>query len=83
MYFETKTFNPAKTNGIGSVGLIQFTTTPNHKKINGKTFSFPISGFKFRSADGLVHEYYKLSLARCQPFLDVYLKRFPSALNKR
>jgi len=43
MYFETgKTFSPAKTNGIGSVGLIQFTRDKagvNYKTINGKRYN--------------------------------------------
>lgn len=88
IYFESaKTFSPQKTNGIGSVGLIQFTHdfgTPNHKLISGKQYSLGyIKSLDFEKQMDLVYEYYKPYKGKMNNFLDVYLVTFfPVALGK-
>lgn len=92
IYFETaKTFNPSKTNSIGSVGLIQFTRDKagvNYKTINGKRYLLSdIGKMNFVKQMDLVYEYYKevLQITK-QPissFVETYLTTFfPNALGK-
>jgi hypothetical protein len=93
MYFETaKTFNPAIKNGIGSVGLIQFTRDKsgvNYKTINGKRYLLDdIAKMSFIQQMDLVKEYYKeiirmLKINRVNSFIDLYLLTFfPRAVNQ-
>jgi hypothetical protein len=93
MYFETaKTLSPSKTNGIGSVGLIQFTRDVagyQSKIINGKKyFLADIGKMTFEVQMDLVHEYYKehykrLKVDTLNSFIDVYLITFfPLAVGK-
>jgi hypothetical protein len=92
MYFETgRTFNPSKTNSIGSVGLVQFTRDKagvNYKTINGTRFALEdIGRMSFTEQMDLVHVYlkqiktaYKVSF---NSFFDVYLAVFfPNAIGK-
>lgn len=93
MYFETAyTLSPSKTNGIGSVGLIQFTRDKsgvNYKTIGGKKYELSaIAKMSFIQQMDLVHLYYKevykmMRITSLNSFVDVYLVTFfPNALNK-
>ena len=93
MYFESaKTFNPAIKNGIGSVGLIQFTRDKaglNYKTINGKKYLLDdIAKMSFINQMDLVKEYYKevyrmLKINQINSFVDLYLVTFfPRAVNQ-
>ncbi len=93
MYFESaKTFNPAIKNGIGSVGLIQFTRDKaglNYKTINGKKYLLDdIAKMSFIKQMDLVKEYYKevyrmLKISSINSFIDLYLVTFfPRAVNQ-
>lgn len=92
MYFETgKTFSPAKTNSIGSVGLIQFTRDRagvNYKTINGKKYLLSELGkMSFVEQMKVVEQYYKevIRITGTTPasFVDTYLVTFfPTAINK-
>lgn len=93
MYFESaKTFNPSIKNGIGSVGLIQFTRDKagvNYKTINGKKYLLDdIAKMSFIDQMDLVKEYYKevfriLNLKTINSFVDLYLCTFfPRAVNQ-
>lgn len=94
MYFESaKTFNPAIKNGIGSVGLIQFTRDKaglNYKTINGKKYLLDdIAKMSFIKQMDLVKEYYKevyrmLKITQINSFVDLYLVTFfPRAVNQK
>lgn len=92
MYFETaKTFNPAKTNSIGSVGLIQFTRDKagvQYKTINGKKYYLSdLAKMNFVQQMAIVEQYYKevISITGSTPasFVDTYLVTFfPNAINQ-
>lgn len=93
MYFESaKTFNPSIKNGIGSVGLIQFTRDKsgvNYKTINGKKYLLDdIAKMSFIQQMDLVKEYYKevyrmLNIKTINSFVDLYLVTFfPRAVNQ-
>lgn len=92
VYFETaKTFSPAKTNSIGSVGLIQFTRDKsgvNYKTINGKKYVLTdIAKMNFVQQMDLVSEYFKevkrTTGKSLNSFMDVYFAVFfPKALNQ-
>lgn len=90
MYFETAyTFNPSKTNSIGSVGLIQFTRDKkgvNYKTIGGAKFLLSdIAKMSFNEQMDLVKAYYKEALGKRKltSFIDTYLVTFfPAALGK-
>lgn len=81
IYFETaRTFNPAITNHIGSVGLIQFTRDKkgeNSKLIGGKTYQLDdIKKMTFIQQMDLVYIYYKPYIGKMNTFLDCYLVTF-------
>lgn len=93
MYFESaKTFSPSIKNGIGSVGLIQFTRDKagvNYKTINGKKYLLDdIAKMSFIQQMDLVKDYYKdvykiLKINSINSFIDLYLVTFfPRAVNK-
>lgn len=88
MYFETaRTLNPAKTNHIGSVGLIQFTRDKagvNYKTIAGAKFYLSdIAKMSFIEQMDLVYAYYKPYIGKMKTFIDVYLVTFfPAGLGK-
>lgn len=93
MYFESaKTFSPSIKNGIGSVGLIQFTRDKsgvNYKTINGKRYLLDdIAKMSFIQQMDLVKEYYKevyrmLNIKTINSFVDLYLVTFfPRAVNQ-
>jgi hypothetical protein len=93
MYFESaKTFNPSIKNGIGSVGLIQFTRDKagvNYKTINGKRYLLDdIAKMSFIQQMDLVKLYYQdvyrfLKINKVSSFVDLYLITFfPLAVNK-
>jgi hypothetical protein len=92
MYFESaRTFNPAITNGIGSVGLIQFTRDKKgvgYKTIGGKQYLLSdIKQMSFIEQMNLVEKYYKdvISFTKKTPqsFIDTYLITFfPNAIGK-
>lgn len=90
MYFETAyTFNPAKKNSIGSVGLIQFTRDKagvNYKTIGGAKFYLEdIAKMSFTEQMDLVKAYYKEAVGnkKITSFIDTYLVTFfPAALGK-
>ena len=92
MYFETgKTFSPAKTNVIGSVGLIQFTRDKvgiNYKTINGKRYNLTdLAKMSFIEQMDVVYEYYKEGIRTTKKvpasFVDTYLLTFfPMAVGK-
>lgn len=93
MYFESaKTFSPSIKNGIGSVGLIQFTrdkTGVNYKTINGKRYLLDdLARMTFIQQMDIVKEYYKevfrmLKIIKVNSFVDLYLATFfPKAVNQ-
>ena len=83
MYFESaKTFSPSIKNGIGSVGLIQFTRDKsgvNYKTINGKRYLLDdLAKMTFIQQMDVVKEYYKevyrmLKVNKLNSFVDLYL----------
>lgn len=92
MYFETaKTLSPAKTNSIGSVGLIQFTRDKagvDYKTINGKRYKLKdIAKMSFIKQMDLVRDYYtevkKITGASINSLIDTYFATFfPYAIGK-
>lgn len=93
MYFESgKTFNPSIKNGIGSVGLIQFTRDKsgvNYKTINGKRYLLDdLAKMSFIQQMDVLHEYYKevyrmLKVNKLNSFVDLYLCTFfPKAVGQ-
>lgn len=93
MYFETAyTLSPAKTNNIGSVGLIQFTRDKagvNYKTIGGRRYMLAdLAKMTFIQQMDVVQAYYKevykmMKVSKLNSFVDVYLVTFfPAALNK-
>lgn len=93
MYFESaKTFSPSIKNGIGSVGLIQFTRDKaglNYKTINGKRYLLDdLARMTFIQQIDVVKEYYKevfrmLKITKVNSFVDLYLATFfPKAVNQ-
>lgn len=86
--FETAgTFSPAKTNHIGSVGLIQFTRDKagvQYKTINGKKYQLAdLKAMSFEKQMDVVFEYYKPYIGKINSFIDCYLVTFfPKALNQ-
>jgi len=93
MYFESaKTFSPSIKNGIGSVGLIQFTRDKsgvNYKTINGKRYLLDdLAKMTFIQQMDVVKEYYKevfrmLKVNKVNSFVDLYLCTFfPRAVNQ-
>ena len=93
MYFESaKTFSPSIKNGIGSVGLIQFTRDKagvNYKTINGKRYLLDdLARMTFIQQMDVVKEYYKevfrmLRISKVNSFVDLYLATFfPKAVNQ-
>lgn len=93
MYFESaKTFSPSIKNGIGSVGLIQFTRDKagvNYKTINGKRYLLDdLARMTFIQQMDVVKEYYKevfrmLKISKVNSFVDLYLATFfPKAVNQ-
>lgn len=88
MYFETgRTFNPAITNNIGSVGLIQFTRDKKgveYKTINGvRYYLSDLKEMTFEQQIEVVYEYFKPFKGKVNSFIDTYLVTFfPAALGK-
>ena len=90
MYFETAySFSPAKTNNIGSVGLIQFTRDKagvSYKTIGGKRYELAALGkMDFIQQMDVVHAYYKEAMGKRKvtSFIDTYLVTFfPAALGQ-
>lgn len=93
MYFETGyTLSPSKSNGIGSVGLIQFTRDGkglDYKTIGGKRFYLSdLAKMSFIEQMDVVYLYYNevyrmMKVTSLNSFVDVYLVTFfPVALNK-
>lgn len=92
MYFESaRTFNPGITNGIGSVGLIQFTRDKKgveYKTINGKRYMLSdLKKMTFIQQMDIVELYYKdvakYTKKTAKSFIETYLVTFfPNALGK-
>jgi hypothetical protein len=88
MYFETGgTLSPAKTNGIGSVGLIQFTRDRagvDYKTIAGERYYLSdIKQMSFVDQMDLVYLYLKPYANKIKAFIDLYLVVFfPVAIGK-
>lgn len=88
MNFETGgTLSPATKNGIGSVGLIQFTRDKagvEYKTINGVRYMLSdLAKMSFSKQMDVVYEYFKPFKGKIKSFLDLYLVTFfPIALGK-
>lgn len=89
-YFESaKTFSTSVTNGIGSVGLIQFTRDKknvNYKTIGGKRYVLTdIAKMSWDAQLDLIQAYYKEAIGgkKIASFEDLYLATFfPVAVGK-
>lgn len=90
MFFESgRTFSPSVTNGIGSVGLIQFTRDKKgveYKTIAGKKYMLAdLKKMTFMEQMDVVKAYYLEAGAKrtLSTFIDVYLVTFfPKALGQ-